>query len=82
MLKLHIHTFPDPTPMPTVAPDTVEHDGRYSEGSHKTFSDLYVTHAPSKLNPPPSYWRCGEFATIVLIVEVDDALIAIVPISV
>jgi hypothetical protein len=28
--------------MPTVFADTAEHDGRYSEGSHKRFSELQV----------------------------------------
>jgi hypothetical protein len=53
MWKLHMHTFSDSLPMPTVLPDTAEHDGRYSEGSHTRFSELYVIHAPSELNPPP-----------------------------
>jgi hypothetical protein len=49
----NIYTFPDPTPTPIVFLDTAEHDGRYSEGSHTTFSKLYVIHAPSKLKPAP-----------------------------
>jgi hypothetical protein len=51
--KLHIHTLPDPTPMATVFADTAEHDGRYSDGNHTTFLELYVIHAPLELNPPP-----------------------------
>jgi hypothetical protein len=52
-MKLHTHTFLDPTPMPIVFPDTAEHDGRYSEGSHTIFSELHVIHAPSELKPHP-----------------------------
>ena len=52
-LKLHIHTFPDPTPIPTVSADTAEHDGRYSEGSHTTFSELNFIHTLSELRLKP-----------------------------
>ena len=52
-LKLHIHTFPVPTPIPIVFPDTAEHNGRYSEGSHTQFSELYVIHSPSELKAQP-----------------------------
>ena len=50
---LHIQTLPVPTPMPIVFPDTAEHDGRYSDGNHTTFSELYVIHAPFELNARP-----------------------------
>ena len=39
--------------MPIVLPDTAEYDGRYSEGSHTKFAELYVIHAPSELKPQP-----------------------------
>jgi hypothetical protein len=35
--KRHNQTFPDPVPMPTHLPDTAEHTGRYSVGSHNRF---------------------------------------------
>ena len=73
------NTFPDPTPIPIVFPDTAEHDGRYSGGSHTKFSELYVIHALSELKPPP--WYRGP-VTLGAMFEADDALTVIVPISV
>lgn len=52
-LNLHIHTFPEPKAMLAVSAATAEHVGRYPRGSHTSFSELYVIHALSELNPGP-----------------------------
>ena len=50
---LHIHTLPDPTPMPTVFPDIAEHDGRYSDGNHIKFLDPCFIQVLSALRAIP-----------------------------
>jgi len=64
-LKLHIHTVPLLLPTPIVVPDTAEYQGRYSEGIHTRFSELYVIHSPSELNAQPWYRGLRESATLV-----------------
>jgi hypothetical protein len=39
--------------MPIVFPDTAEYNGRYSEGSHTAFFELYIIYALSELKAPP-----------------------------
>jgi len=67
--------------MATAFADTAEHDGRYSEGSHKTFLELYVIQAESELSPTFSYRGTWEFI-LVEVVDVFDVLRAIMPILV
>ena len=81
-MKLHIHIFPDPLATPIVFPDTAERDGRYSEGSHSKFSELYVIHTPSGLKAPPWYRGFWGSVTLGVIFKADGASIVIVPISV
>ena len=76
-------------PMPIVFPSTAEHDGpysedgRYSEGSHTQFFELYVIHSPSELKAQPSYrGLCGSVTLGALFDKDDDASRAILPISV
>ena len=52
---LQVHTLPDPTPIPTVFPHTAKHDGRYSDGIHKTFVLSYLIHKLSELRLVPRY---------------------------
>ena len=75
--KLQIHTLPDETPMATLLPNALEHDGRYSEGSQSIFLLLYMIHVLSSLTPPPWNWACRGSAGLVAL-ESDDGLIAIV----
>jgi hypothetical protein len=55
---LHIHTFPDPTPMPMFSPTTEKHDPRYSDGTQRMFLPFCVIHVLFKLTPTPMprYW--------------------------
>jgi hypothetical protein len=55
----HIHTLLDPAPTPIIFLKTTEQDGRYSVGSHSTFSELYVIQVESALKPPPWYEAQG-----------------------
>ena len=70
--------------MPIVFPNLAEHDGRYSEGSHTQFFELYVIHSPSELKAQPLYrGLCGSVTLGALFDDDnDDASRAIVPIAV
>ena len=46
-----INARPDGQPSATADPLTVERNDRYSCGSHNTFSEFHVIHAPSGLMP-------------------------------
>lgn len=82
-VKLHIHTFLLLVPTPIAFPDKAEHDGRYSEGSHNQFSELYVIHSPSAPKAQPEYWGLRGSATLVRFDnDEDDAPRAILPMSV
>ena len=61
-----------------VFPDTAEHNGWYSEGSHTRFSELYVIRAPSEIKAPPWYWGVWGPITLGVIFEVDGAIYALV----
>jgi len=68
----HIHTLPDPTPTPIIFLKTAEKDGRYSVGSHSTFSELYVIQVKSVLKPPPWYEAHGVVVALGAVSRADD----------
>ena len=72
-MMLHIHTFPDPEPIATVLADTAEHDGRYSEGSHKMFSELNVIQALSELRPTFSYTGTWKFVPVEVVDGINES---------
>jgi hypothetical protein len=57
--------------MATVFADTAEHDGRYSDVSHKTFSELYVIQALSEPNPTILYCGTWDFISIEVVDRID-----------
>jgi hypothetical protein len=80
-LMLHSHTLPVPTPIPTVVPYTVEHDGRYSDGTHSMFFPLCWIHVLFVLRLGPTH-RARSGSAIAVSLEILELSIAKVPISV
>jgi len=64
-----------------VLPDTAEHPGRYSDGSHIRFSELYVIQSLFRLKSMPGY--CGFWGLMLFagLFEVDIVSSATKPYS-
>jgi hypothetical protein len=80
-LTLQIHTLPDHTPIPTIVPQTDEHNGRYSDGTHSILLPACLIHMPSEPKLVPVYkGRTGSAMPLML--ETSKLRISMVSVSV